>query len=433
MSSVLTFAGESLIASKMAAGAVLDIDRIVLANVPGQDPNTVADRAEGLPDAAQIVHEYAIPTEFKGFVNPNQVVYSMLLTSDIGPFEFNWLGLYSSADDVVVAITHVPTLTKTATAGAELGNNMTRNFLLEFSGAQELTGVTVEAATWQVDFTVRLKGIDERERLSNRDIYGRSLFFGEGFKVVNTDGSISLQPGTAYVEGVRIRLDAPLPLNPGVLPKPVLLDVALLPQGSDVAAVSTPVFTEQADYADANGVAHYVEKIADIDAAGNVTDLRTVLAGGELREAFSLKGHTHPYASEGHGHTTADVADLLPDPHEWKQGQRYATVALSSAAGALDWDMEACPVAGLVLTEDVSTFAVANARPGATYELTVRQDATGERSLAWPAEIIWPGGQALDVTQDPGAEDVVMLSVHDDGSGGIVIRAFPASDIRGVA
>lgn len=424
MSSVLTFAGESLIASKMAAGDVLDIDRIVLANMPGLDPNTAVDRAEGLPDAAQIVYEYAIPDDFKGFVNPNQVVYSMLLTSDVGPFEFNWLGLYSSTDDAVVAITHLPPLTKTATSGPDLGNNITRNFLLEFSGAQELTGVTVEAATWQVDFTVRLKGIDERERLSNRDIYGRSLFFGEGFKVVNTDGSISLQPGTAYVEGVRIRLDAPLPLTPGVLPKPVLLDVALLPQGSDVVAVATPVFTEHDDYADANGVPHYVEKIANIDAAGNVTDLRTVLAGGKLWDAFSLKGHTHP---------SADIPDLLPDPHEWQQGQRYATATLASAAGVLDWDMEAQPVAALVLAEDVTNFTVANARPGATYELTIRQDATGGRSLAWPADWLWPGGTALDVTQDAGATDIVMLSVHDDGNGNPVIRAFPASGLAEVA
>jgi len=432
MSSVLTFAGESLIASKMAAGAVLDIDRIVLANVPGQDPDTAVDRAEGLPDAAQIVHEYAIPAEFRGFVNPNQVVYSMLLTSDVGPFEFNWLGLYSSADNVVVAITHVPALTKTATAGAELGNNMTRNFLLEFSGAQELTGVTVEAATWQVDFTVRLKGIDERERLSNRDIYGRSLFFGSGFRVVNTDGSISLQPGTAYVEGVRIRLEAPLPLNPGVLPKPVLLDVALLPQGSDVAAVATPIFTEQADYADANGVAHYVEKIADIDAAGNVTDLRTVLDGGELREAFSLKGHTHPYASEGHGHTTADVADLLSDSHEWQESQAYALNALSISAGAVAWDMGANPNAVLTLTEDVTSFTLTNVVPGATYELTVLQGATGGRSLAWPASILWAGGTAVDVTQDANAEDVIMFTIRDNG-GTPVVRGYAGQNMKAVA
>jgi len=170
---------------------------------------------------------------------------------------------------------------------------------------------------------------------------------------------------------------------------------------------------------------HVATKIAEHDADAT--------AHADMMSGKADADHVHPYAPENHGHITADVDDLLPDPHEWQQGQRYATAALASAAGVLNWDMEASPVAGLVLTEDVSTFSITNARPGATYELTVRQDATGGRSLAWPAEIIWPGGQALDVTQDPGAEDVVMLSVQDDGVGGIVIRAFPASDIRGVA
>ncbi|MFO6979591.1 phage tail protein, partial [Pseudomonas aeruginosa] len=60
------------------------------------------------------------------------------------------------------------------------GNNVTRNFLVAFDGAQELTGITIDASTWQHDFTVRLAGIDERERLANRDMFGRATFFSTG-------------------------------------------------------------------------------------------------------------------------------------------------------------------------------------------------------------------------------------------------------------
>mgnify|MGYP000011711832 CR=1 FL=1 len=35
----------------------------------------------------------------------------------------------------------------------------------------------VTAETWQIDFTARLDGIDERERLSNLDVFGRQAFF----------------------------------------------------------------------------------------------------------------------------------------------------------------------------------------------------------------------------------------------------------------
>ncbi|GFM34195.1 phage tail protein [Desulfovibrio subterraneus] len=279
MATVITLAGESLIARKQAAGVPLQIDAFVLALVPGLDPDLPVDRSEGKPDAAQIVHTYQIPDEYRGYVNPNQVVYSMLLGSDLGNFSFNWLGLYSSADDVVVAISHLPEMAKwkTDTATNAAGNNLTRNMLLEFSGAQVATGITIQAATWQVDFTARMRGIDERERRSNRDIYGRACFFADAAKVVNNAGAFSLQAGTLYVEGVRAAFAA-MPLEAGSLPKKVWLDVGLVQQGADmVADMAVNVLPpEQAapDYADGVGNARYRVPLAEIAADGTVTDLR---------------------------------------------------------------------------------------------------------------------------------------------------------------
>lgn len=291
MSTAITLAGENLIAAKFAAGEVLAIDRIILADVPGLDPAQEVDRAEGMPDAGSIVHDYVIPEEFKGYVNPNQVVYSMLLGSDIGPFSFNWLGLYSSAEDTVIAVTHLPRTQKWQTEGTHLGNNLTRNFMLEFSGAQALTQITVEAATWQVDFTVRLHGIDERERRSNRDVYGRSCFWGDGLKAVKNGAAYGLQPGIAYVEGVRIEQETALGISPGALPTSVWLDVSLQGQGSDVTAAVAPVFGgSREDYTDANLTRHFLVKIADISAAGVVTDLRRTEPIGDDVLQF-LRGH----------------------------------------------------------------------------------------------------------------------------------------------
>ncbi|WBF68246.1 phage tail protein [Desulfovibrio subterraneus] len=279
MATVITLAGESLIARKQAAGEPLQIDAFVLALVPGLDPDLPVDRSEGKPDAAQIVHTYQIPDEYRGYVNPNQVVYSMLLGSDLGNFSFNWLGLYSSVDDVVVAISHLPEMAKwkTDTATNAAGNNLTRNMLLEFSGAQVATGITIQAATWQVDFTARMRGIDARERRSNRDIYGRACFFADAAKVVNNAGAFSLQAGTLYVEGVRVAFAA-MPLEAGSLPKKVWLDVGLVQQGADMVAdmAVTVLPPEQAapDYADAVGNARYRVALAEIAADGTVTDLR---------------------------------------------------------------------------------------------------------------------------------------------------------------
>ncbi|MFV0422238.1 phage tail protein [Oleidesulfovibrio sp.] len=74
MATAITLAGESLIARKQAAGEPLVIDTFLLALVPDLNPDLPVDRTEGKPDAGQMMHTYAIPEEFKGYVNPNQVV-----------------------------------------------------------------------------------------------------------------------------------------------------------------------------------------------------------------------------------------------------------------------------------------------------------------------------------------------------------------------
>lgn len=298
MSSAITNAGEALIALHQNRETGLVVDKFILANIPGVDPATAVDRAEGKPAAENIVYEYAIPEEGKGYINPNQVVYSMLLGSDIGDFEFNWLGLYSSADDTVVAITYCPTLSKWKTAHPTMGNALTRNFMLEYSGLQATTQITVEASTWQIDFTTRQKGIDERERLSNRDIYGEACFFGDGYLIINEEGTFTLQPGTGYVEGIRIDQVAKQDLAPA-LPAEVFLDVALQPQGSDRIAIAQTVYADPGDYTDGTNDTHYGQKIAEIDAGGVVTDYRPKALGGELGGVVAAKVHNHDIKDVG--------------------------------------------------------------------------------------------------------------------------------------
>ncbi|EPM83759.1 prophage PSPPH06 tail fiber protein, partial [Pseudomonas syringae pv. actinidiae ICMP 19068] len=77
---------------------------------------------------------------------------------------------------------------------------------------QQLTGIKIDASTWQHDFTVRLKGIDERERLSNRDVFGRACFFDSGLKLEKVGSTYQLKAGVAYVEGIRLESTAVLPV-----------------------------------------------------------------------------------------------------------------------------------------------------------------------------------------------------------------------------
>ncbi|WJV21651.1 MULTISPECIES: phage tail-collar fiber domain-containing protein [Pseudomonas] len=277
MSANITLAGESQIALKQGQKKPLIISRFIFANVPGLDPVAPIDRAAGKPPAAQIVHVYSIPAKNAGYVNPNQVVYSAQLGSDIGDWDFNWVGL-EDEDGVLFAVSTVPLQQKRKNIPPlQIGNNVTRNFLVKFDGAQELTNVTIDAATWQHDFTVRLAGIDERERHSNRDVFGRACFFGNALQLQKVDGVYSFSPGRAYIEGIRLEPANALPITPPTLPAVVWLDVALERQLNDKVATFQVVYgLEKADYVDSAGTQHYCVAVARINSPELIEDLRNV-------------------------------------------------------------------------------------------------------------------------------------------------------------
>ncbi|WP_256584472.1 phage tail protein [Pseudomonas sp. SWI6] len=290
----ITLAGESLIAQKQGAQEALVVAKFIFANVPGLNPNDPVDRAAAKPPANQIVYTYAIPPGNSGYVNPNQVVYSAQLGSDIGDFDWNWMGL-ETAEGVLFAVAYMPVQQKRKNIPPlQLGNNVTRNVLVEYDGAQETTGITIDAQTWQHDFTVRLAGIDERERLSNRDIFGRACFFDSGLQVEKVGTNYQIKPGLAYVEGVRVSVPAALAVPSAAFPTTVWLDVVLERQLNDVVARwSISCAAAKPDYKDAVGVQHYCIALADLTTSA-ITDRRPVEAiTGPLVQHFAAKVGTY--------------------------------------------------------------------------------------------------------------------------------------------
>lgn len=300
MSIVMTAAGEALTARLQSEGKPLIIDTFIFANVPGLDPSETLTPGITVP-TGHVVYEYPIPEEYRAYVNPNQVVYSALLGSDVGDWAFNWQGLYCSEYETLIAAATFPTLEKRKYSGATgaAGNNLTRNFLIEFSGARELTGLTISAEVWQLDFTIRLLSMDERERLSNYDLYGAGWFSGDGWKLARQGGQYACAPGFGYVGGIRAALEERLPVVATFTPADVWLDVCLKPQGSDRVAVAAPMVVEpETDVsfsaADETGLLHYRAKIAAIDARGEVIDLRPPAFGDPVRNGGTLTGLTAP-------------------------------------------------------------------------------------------------------------------------------------------
>ena len=308
MGASITLAGESLIAQKQGAGEKLEIARFVLAHVPGLDPNAPVDRAAGKPPAGQIVFTKAY--DRKGFVSPNQVIYSLMVGSDIGDWDFNWIGLEAAGGELL-AVATVPVQQKRKNIPPlQIGNNVTRNFLVEFNGAQALTGITVDASTWQHDFTVRLNGIDVRERLSNRDVFGRVCFLADSLQMERSFGLYQVKAGIAYVEGIRVGLAEPVQAQLPELPAKAWLDVALTREGSDVVATWKVVFGEdKTDFVDSNGTAHYLVELASVAVSGEITDLRvSEPITGALVKQFALRNGD--YENLRARATTKDDVDL---------------------------------------------------------------------------------------------------------------------------
>ena len=295
MSVIMTAAGEALKARLQAEGKPLVIDTFVFAHIPNLDPTEQLTPGITVP-TEQVVYAYPIPDEYRAYVNPNQVVYSALLGSDVGDWSFNWQGLVCSEYDTLIAAATFPTLEKRKYSGATgaAGNNLTRNFLLEFSGAKELTGITISADVWQLDFTIRLLGMDERERLSNFDLYGAGWFSGDGWKLARQGGQYACAPGFGYVGGIRAGLAEPMPVVATFTPAD-----CLKPQGSDRVATAAPMVVEPDtevpfSAADETGLMHYRARIASINAQGEVIDLRPPAFGDPVKNGGTLTGLTAP-------------------------------------------------------------------------------------------------------------------------------------------
>lgn len=296
----ITLAFEHWKAQQGATGEPVLLDEFVFANVPGLNPDTPVDRSEAMPQVEQIVHRQ--PVTRTGVVNENGVVYSAVLGADVGDFSFNWIGLLNKASGTLAMIVHAPLQQKLKTAEGQQGNVLTRSFLMEYNGAQTETGINTPAETWQIDFTARMAGMDERQRLENTDIYGAAAFFGDGWLVGKTGNQFFVTKGTGYVAGLRTSLADNQNITVTTKPVKVWLDVCWTGALTSVWNVQNKITVAEslADYVQ-NGVQHYVFAVASIDVNGNITDLRPKGTLNEQQASDALKKHeqsrNHPDAT----------------------------------------------------------------------------------------------------------------------------------------
>jgi len=280
-----TIQGEQYIAEKAGNAGSFNITHFVLAKIEGLDHNVQPSANEQMPAPADIVDEREVTQ--KGYLNANQTVYSLILDSTVGDYEFNWIGLKTD-DGRLLAVAYDALQKKLRYDGVKEGNNITRNFVIEFEGAKDAAAINVSAETWQMDFTARLNQIDENQRLACRDLFGKNTFIGNGFYVERAGSEHIIKSGIGYIEGIRLFLANDINLG-RVVDKSIWLDAALVNDaGLSIGKVASKVSSRsvvESDYFSTEQ--HYLFKIADVDYNGLVIDSRNV-----MKEDVELGGVT---------------------------------------------------------------------------------------------------------------------------------------------
>ncbi|WP_140920160.1 phage tail-collar fiber domain-containing protein [Limnobaculum xujianqingii] len=289
MATAITTAFEHWNATQVMNGLPARPNKIVFAYIPGLDPVAAIDRTAGLPAAEYIV--YQSPVMQYGLINENAVAYSVVLDTTVGNFDFNYLGLLDEESGTLCMVVHTMTQSKIATADGTQGNSFTRTFLMEFDGAAESSQITVTAETWQIDYSARLAGMDERIRLSNIDMFGHASF--DGFSVTREGEQFRVDSGVAYIGGIRIESTEPVFID-APADSSVWVDVSY--QGAVTGAWEPRyhfvIAASQSDYVDAHGFHHYVAQLAfEVDTI--ITDTRESSPFNELKTDINKRLTDH--------------------------------------------------------------------------------------------------------------------------------------------
>lgn len=321
--SVITNAFSPWLAARLADSKPARPDRMVFAWIEAQDESAEINPDEQLPAQSLITHTADI-VHF-GTLNERAFVCSVVLDTTVGNWRYNWIGLVDSESDTLLMIVHTAEQQKIKTAAGIQGNTLSRNLMMEFSGAAAASQITVTAETWQIDYSARLRSMEESRRIARTDYYGEAAFRDDGFLITATGGVLHAGTGLGYVAGLRVELTEATAVA-AVSDTGVWVDVVW---SGTVTGAWVYTFTLRTgegltDYTDAAGFQHYVTQIADV-RNGAVTDLRQPFPLQRLeRVVDELDVHTREEADNRFLHKDNNLSDI-PD----KAAAREALVVYS--------------------------------------------------------------------------------------------------------
>lgn len=269
---ILTKAGKELMARLAAEEKELKVDKFIFADVPErpdypQETDTVPSQ--------YVVHESGVHE--RGRVSTDMVIYSTTLASNVGPFHFNWRGLYCSEYNTLIAIHHPVRTPKTADQPGVTGNTLVRSQVIKYDNIAGITNISVDPKSWQYDAAPRMNQMDFDAAQAMVDQNGKDWFIENAFLVSPKATAFGITEGVGYVSGRRVSLEFERTLQ--VLDKPSFIYIDAYrdgsPTGEHVTQFDFIVTSEEKDdYEDENERLHFVCKIAEVHSDGTVSDLR---------------------------------------------------------------------------------------------------------------------------------------------------------------
>ena len=150
-------------------------------------------------------------------------------------------------------------------------------------------------------------------------------------------------------------------------------------------------------------------------------------------EQLSTLGSVIKTAYEGESDTNAytDAEKVLVGTaaqpaaaQEYTKTQNFNATTLSDGAN-ISWDLESNQVCSVTLGGNRTLDNPTNMVDGATYILTVKQDGTGTRTLAYGNAYLWEGGTAPTLTTTA-TTGVDILTFVSDGTNmfGVIAQDF---------
>ena len=141
--------------------------------------------------------------------------------------------------------------------------------------------------------------------------------------------------------------------------------------------------------------------------AGTLTNGATIYAqGGKI------------YAADSTGDIRSITTAILADVNAWTGQQTFAEATLTDGA-TIDWNLNTQQVAKVTLAGNRTLALPTNIVAGGIYTLTVIQDATGSRTLAWNAGFLFPAG--IDPVSSTGANDIDIYQFKGHGTTQLIL------------